>query len=48
MKYILVNTNIYKVLFFFSLSSLWAVSMIPGDREVAGCFNFSSNLEGVF
>ena len=30
-----------------NISNLRIVSMIPGDREVAGCFNISGNL-GVY
>ena len=35
--------KIYKYLELIYFSSLQTVSMIPGDRKVAGCFNFSSN-----
>lgn len=31
----------YKILNVKDNSNLWIVSMIPGDRKVAGCFNFS-------
>ena len=38
----IVIRKAYKVRDIFNNSSLRIVSMIPGDREVAGCFNFYS------
>ena len=31
-----------------NISNLRIVSMIPGDRKVAGCFNFSNDFGGAF
>ncbi|MEK6915036.1 MAG: hypothetical protein AABW89_00645 [Nanoarchaeota archaeon] len=37
------DSKSYKPISLNNNSSLQTVSMIPGDRKVAGCFNFSSN-----
>ncbi len=39
--------QLYKSFSISYISSLWAVSMIPGNLKVAGCFNFSNILAGV-
>ena len=36
----------YKGKKYLIFSSLWIVSMSPGDRKVAGCFNLSDNFGG--
>ena len=41
------NSKIYKYLTLYYISNLWIVSMIPGDRKVAGCLSFSSKLDGI-
>lgn len=38
----------YKSVLFTNVSNLMIVSMNPGDRKVAGCFNFSCSFGGVF
>ena len=42
------NSKIYKSLTLYYISNLWIVSMIPGDREVAGCLSFSDMARGYF
>lgn len=37
-----IKQRFYKQEYIISISNLRIVSMIPGDREVAGCFIFSS------
>ena len=37
------NPKIYKSSKIVNISNLRIVSMIPGDRKVAGCFNFSGD-----
>lgn len=42
----LETRKVYKSKEDFSISNLRIVSMTPGNRKVAGCFNFSYNLIG--
>ena len=44
----LVRRKVYKLKSHNTINNLQIVSMIPGDREVAGCFNFFDNFGGVF
>ena len=44
----MTNPNTFKPLIINNNSNLRIVSMIPGDRKVAGCFNFSNDFRGVF
>jgi len=41
-----INHKIYKDKLFNCINSLRTASMIPGDRKVAGCFNFSNLFGG--
>ena len=41
------NRKIYKVFSSVNISSFRTASMIPGDREVAGCLYFSKNFQEV-
>ena len=43
----MVNQQIYKENIINIFSSLRIVSMIPGDRKVARCFNFSGDFGGI-
>ncbi len=40
-----LNRKIYKLNILSTISNHLIVSMIPGDRKVAGCFNPNKNLE---
>ncbi len=41
------NSKFYKGSSSNNNSNLRIVSMIPGDRKVAGCFNFSRRFGGI-
>jgi len=44
----MVSQKVYKFMKTINSSNLWIVSMIPGDRKVAGClFSFFGNFWGV-
>ena len=43
----MTNPNTFKPLIINNNSNFRIVSMIPGDRKVAGCFNFSDDSGGM-
>ena len=42
------SRKIYKFQKRENISNLMIVSMIPGDRKVAGCFDFFGSVGGIF
>ncbi len=44
----MTSQKIYKSMKLLNISNRQIVSMIPGDLKVAGCFNFSCNIGGLF
>ena len=44
----MINQNTFKSEKIKNISNLRIVSMIPGDRKVAGCFYVSNNFRGFY